>query len=155
MQWCSRKTIQPLQLLQCYLEIGSLWDFVLVTFPRTWAPSNLKYGFSKFGSIKFHLILELKICPMDPRGLVPSRKRITCVFDCAQLSGICAIYKLQQELEKNILSVGYCLMHSTYLMHSTGLQRETVSTGGERGFVKGLICIQSSATHLVEEGLWR
>lgn len=101
--------------MQSWLEIGSVWDCVLVTFPRTWAPSNLKYCFSKSGSIKFHLILELKTFPAYPRSLLPCRNRIAHVFQCAELSGICAT--LQHELKQNILSVGYCLIHILFTQH--------------------------------------
>lgn len=137
---------EPLQLLKCCLETGSVWVFVLITFPRTWAPSHLKYCFSKSGSIKFHLILKLKEFPMYSRGLLPSRNRITCVWLCCTVWYLCYF----QTATGIVKTYFICwVLSNLHLMHSTPLfyicltwttERNSFH-GGVRRFLKGLICI--------------
>lgn len=104
---------KALTMLQSCLEIRSVLDFVLVTFPRTWAPNNLKYCFSKSGSSKFHLNLELKNFPMHPcchpeTELPVSLTLLSCLVSVLFPNG-------SRNWKKNTLSVGYCLIH----IHST------------------------------------
>lgn len=107
---------KALTMLQSCLEIWSVWDFVLVTFPRTWPPSNLKYCFSKSGSIKFHLILELKNFSMHPRGSAAIQKQNYLWLGLSSVVWyLCYSQTATGTEKKKKLSIGYCLIH----IHST------------------------------------
>lgn len=142
--------------MQSCLEIGSVWDFVLVKFPKTLAPSNLKYCFSKSRSIKFHLILELKKFPISSHICCHPETELPVSLSVLNCLASVLFPNCNRSWKKNNLSIGYCLIHilSTeqqfFTSTSSGLQREIVSIGGVRSFLKLLTCLQSSK---VEQGL--